>query len=139
MREKSACLNGKFEVLRRSVAPTSQGFDFRQHVKAVVDLHRIETLVVVGQHLRRGKLLWIEFSHPVLVMPSRSSDADVGHGVLCRTRGHLGGDARRRKWVPEKVPCSAKIAEREGRIRSAESTEVHLPVTTRFHELTFCP
>ncbi len=29
--------------------------------------------------------------------------------------------------------------QREGRIRSAERTEVHLIATTRFHELTFCP
>src|SRR5579864_980570 len=29
--------------------------------------------------------------------------------------------------------------ERAGRIRSAERTEVHLVVTTSFHELTFCP
>src|SRR5208337_4877867 len=28
---------------------------------------------------------------------------------------------------------------RKGRIRSAERTEVHLVVTTSFHELTFCP
>src|SRR5690242_14204199 len=28
---------------------------------------------------------------------------------------------------------------RKGRIRSAERTEVHLVLTTSFHELTFCP
>jgi hypothetical protein len=30
-------------------------------------------------------------------------------------------------------------AEREGRIRSAERTEVHLLDTTELYELTFCP
>src|SRR5947209_20273171 len=50
-------------------------------------------LVVVGQHLGGRKLLWIEFADPMLVMPSRSSNADVGHDVLCRTRGRVGGDA----------------------------------------------
>jgi hypothetical protein len=32
-----------------------------------------------------------------------------------------------------------RSAKREGRIRSAERTEVHLIATIRFHELTFCP
>src|SRR5260221_3731475 len=38
-------------------------------------------------------------------------------------------------------PCPAVLIshQREGRIRSAERTEVHLLLTIQFYELTFCP
>ena len=79
MRKKPAGFNSKFKALRRSHTPPSERFDLGQHIEAVVDLDGVEMLVVVGQHLRRWKLRGIEFSYPVLVMPSGGPNADVGH------------------------------------------------------------
>jgi hypothetical protein len=45
-------------------------------------------------------------------------------------------------WCDRSADLSALVIrspEREGRIRSAERTEVHLIATIRCHELTFCP
>jgi hypothetical protein len=52
------------------------------------------------------------------------------------------GPAGRWGWCDRSADFTALVirsAKREGRIRSAERTEVHLIATIRFHELTFCP
>ena len=41
--------------------------------------------------------------------------------------------------VPRPISLVLRSAERKGRIRSAERTEVHLIATIRFHELTLRP
>src|SRR5690349_7997569 len=90
--QESAGFDGKFEIFWRRVAPCAQALDFREPIEAVVDLNRVKTLLVVGQHLRCGKLLRIKPAHPVLVVPSAGSNAKVGH-CGCRTRQPASGDA----------------------------------------------
>ena len=58
----------------------------------------------------------------------------------------LTSDLGRRQVKLHSADCSIGIfrlvvifAKREGRIRSAERTEVHLIVKTLLYELTFCP
>lgn len=43
--------------------------------KSVVQLDRIESLPAVAKHLRGRPALWIEGTHPVLVMPERCANA----------------------------------------------------------------
>src|SRR6185312_9911264 len=81
VRQKATGLYGEFEVLRRGFSPRGERLDLRQHVKAVVDLDRIEPFVVAGEHLRGGKFLGIERAYPMLVMPPGSTYADVRHGA----------------------------------------------------------
>jgi serine/threonine protein kinase len=48
----------------------------------------------------------------------------------------------RQDWCDRSADFSSLVIrspKREGRIRSAERTEVHLTAIIRFHELTFCP
>src|SRR5438067_8847002 len=52
MRKKAARFDGKFKVFRGSIAPGRQGLGFGQHIEAVVDFDRVETAVIVSQHLR---------------------------------------------------------------------------------------
>ena len=53
------------------------------------------------------------------------------------------GEAKLSCTSPAAAPASSSLvvicAKREGRIRSAERTEVHLIVKTLLFELTFCP
>jgi hypothetical protein len=59
-----------------------------------------------------------------------------------RLCGRAGRFLARQDWCDRSADCSFLVIrspKREGRVQSAERTEVHLIATIRFHELTFCP
>src|ERR1700691_5946532 len=99
------------------------------------------SVMAIYRQLRRLPSNWPLGSLPVC---RQSGSFRVQASGLERTRpqGPLDVGLARQDWCDRSADFSSlviKSPKREGRIRSAERTEVHLIATIRFHELTFCP
>src|SRR5580693_5686470 len=68
MRDPFRCFQGEFEPLRCDLAPSGENLCVRRAVVGVIDLDGRETLRVIGQHLRGGKLLGIKASPPLRIV-----------------------------------------------------------------------
>src|SRR5215831_17561207 len=80
MRDIATAFYSKQKSLWRRVMPAFECRCFRHAIETVVDLNSIKMADVEGQHVFFGKILRIERSAPVFVMPSGCSDMHLaGH------------------------------------------------------------